>query len=184
MFLLMVDSLENESDRDFILGVYQDNKRLMYYTAKKYVNEQEECEEIVQDCICKLINKIDVIRKLNQYALLSYIVSTVRNSAITYGLQKRKEQERFEETRVELDACNAFYCESPETLIERIESMELINELWEKLSYTDRLLLEGKYILGYSDIELANQLSCKIASVRMKLTRARRRAMAIISDLE
>ena len=34
MFLLMVDSLENESDRDFILGVYQDNKRLMYYTAK------------------------------------------------------------------------------------------------------------------------------------------------------
>ena len=93
MFLLMVDSLENESDRDFILGVYQDNKRLMYYTAKKYVNEQEECEEIVQDCICKLINKIDVIRKLNQYALLSYIVSTVRNSAITYGLQKKKEQE-------------------------------------------------------------------------------------------
>ena len=156
----------------------------MYYTAKKYVNEQEECEEIVQDCICKLINKIDVIRKLNQYALLSYIVSTVRNSAITYGLQKKKEQERFEATRVELDACNAFYCESPETLIERIESMELINELWEKLSYTDRLLLEGRYILGYSDIELANQLSCKIASVRMKLTRARRRAMAIISDLE
>ena len=96
MFLLMVDSLENESDRDFILGVYQDNKRLMYYTAKKYVNEQEECEEIVQDCICKLINKIDVIRKLNQYALLSYIVSTVRDSAITYGLQKKKAQEMSE----------------------------------------------------------------------------------------
>lgn len=34
MFLLMVDSLENESDRDFILGVYQDNIDLILFVIR------------------------------------------------------------------------------------------------------------------------------------------------------
>ena len=48
----------------------------------------------------------------------------------------------------------------------------------------DRLLLEGKYILGYTDAELADMLGCKKSSVRMKLTRARRRAFQLMTEEE
>ena len=57
-----------------------------------------------------------------------------------------------------------------------MEEKELLVQIWGSLSEEDRLLLEGKYILGYHDDELATMLGCRKDSVRMKLTRARRRA--------
>ena len=49
-----------------------------------------------------------------------------------------------------------------------------------RLAETDRILLEGKYLLEYSDETLAKQLGCRPASVRAKLTRARRRAFQLL----
>ena len=53
---------------------------------------------------------------------------------------------------------------------------ELISRLMEALSHGDRMLLEGKYILGYSDRELARRLNCRETAIRMRLSRARHRA--------
>ena len=63
------------------------------------------------------------------------------------------------------------------------EKSSLISIAMEQLSVTERLLLEGKYILEYSDDELAKQLNCKSGSIRMKLTRARRHALSILSQM-
>ena len=54
----------------------------------------------------------------------------------------------------------------------------------EALSPGDRMLLEGKYILGYSDRELARRLNCRETAIRMRLCRARHRAMNLILTLE
>lgn len=51
-----------------------------------------------------------------------------------------------------------------------------------QLSAEDRALLEGKYILGDSDEMLARTLHCKPSSIRMKLTRARRRALKLLEQ--
>ena len=55
-----------------------------------------------------------------------------------------------------------------------------LREIWPMLSEDQRFILEGKYILGYSDKELAEQLQCNPSSIRMKLTRARRNALALL----
>jgi len=52
--------------------------------------------------------------------------------------------------------------------------------MFDQLSAKDRLLLEGKYFFDYSDNTLAKLLSCKKSSIRMKLTRARRRIVKLI----
>ena len=52
------------------------------------------------------------------------------------------------------------------------------------LSENDQLLLEGKYLLGYTDTELASLLKCKVGSIRMKLTRARRKALKLIVEMK
>ena len=54
--------------------------------------------------------------------------------------------------------------------------------MWVRLTEEEQLLLEGKYILGYEDGELAGMLGCKKDSVRMKLTRARRRALRLMLE--
>ena len=64
------------------------------------------------------------------------------------------------------------------------EQKERLMQIWSSLPEEDRLLLEGKYILGYTDAELADMLGCKKSSVRMKLTRARRRAFQLMTEEE
>ena len=64
---------------------------------------------------------------------------------------------------------------------ERVDRLRII---WPKLGEEDRLLLEGKYLLEYSSAELGERLGCQSASVRMKLTRARRRALKWMTEGE
>ena len=76
----------------------------------------------------------------------------------------------------------------PETsLDERIifeEQKDRLMQIWGSLPEEDQLLLEGKYILGYKDTELADMLGCTKDSIRMKLTRARRRAFQLMTEEE
>ena len=59
-----------------------------------------------------------------------------------------------------------------------------LKEIWHELPEEDQLLLEGKYIWELSDKELAEDHGCKPDSIRMKLTRARRRALQHLSEKE
>ena len=64
----------------------------------------------------------------------------------------------------------------------QMEQKEMLVRVLESLSEEDRILLEGKYILEQSDRDLAALLGCKPSSIRMKLTRARRRALNLIGE--
>lgn len=68
-----------------------------------------------------------------------------------------------------------------EYMISKEEIDELVRR-WPQLDDRSKLLLEGKYILGKSDEELAEELSIKPASVRMALTRARQCAYQLLTD--
>ncbi len=60
-------------------------------------------------------------------------------------------------------------------LIDRLDQAAQVERLWQKVTPEERFLLECRCLLDYSDKELAKYLNCKPASVRMKLTRARRK---------
>lgn len=53
-----------------------------------------------------------------------------------------------------------------------------------RLPEKDWRLLELKYIAGFSDSEIAAEIGCQTASIRMLLLRARQRARAILSNDE
>ena len=65
-----------------------------------------------------------------------------------------------------------------------VEDKERLYRIWDQLTQEEQLLLSGKYILEYSDAELAGQLGCGPASVRMKLTRVRRKARKLMDMYE
>jgi RNA polymerase sigma-70 factor (ECF subfamily) len=71
-----------------------------------------------------------------------------------------------------------------ESILISREQAELLAAALEKLPDDEKLLLIGKYILGEDDAALSKQLNCAAGSVRMKLTRARRRAMKIMKEME
>ena len=64
-----------------------------------------------------------------------------------------------------------------------MERKDVLRKIWSKLSEDEQVLLESKYILGYSDADLAVTLKCKPSSIRMKLFRAREKARKLIRSL-
>ena len=177
------DELEKSNDKEFIIWLYMEYKELMYSTAYRYVDTQQMAEDIVQDSLVKLIRKTDTLRTLAGPALGGYIVSTIRNTAI--NVLKSKNREALHVTSLSEDfAVDPLSEPSLDAMMIASESNRRLADIWPDLTWSEQLLLEGKYFLGFTDQELARQLKCKASSIRMKLTRARRKAMALLLEEE
>ena len=181
MLAMICTMTENQTDRNFMLELYQQFFRLMFFTARNCHLQQDACEEVVQESLVKLIQKISLLREMPTPVLSSYIVSTTRNTAFDYsGRQKKQDAYVSSLDDESFSAC----LESPVPLLDdQMEAKELrerLTAVLNEISSDDSLLLEGKYILQYSDATLAMILNCKTSSIRMKLTRARRRALNLI----
>ena len=83
---------DETSDREFMINLYSEFERLLFQTARKYVLQPETVEDIVQESLVKLYEKIGTLRSLNHVTLAAYIRSTVRNTSInvlkTVGYEK------------------------------------------------------------------------------------------------
>lgn len=66
--------------------------------------------------------------------------------------------------------------DDPELLAIHKEEIQAFSQIWPKLDDKNRLLLEGRFILGKSYEELAVDLGMNPSSVRMAVTRAKRLA--------
>lgn len=170
---------QGNSDEEFILWLYQEFYRLMFFIAQKYVSDQTWQEEIVQESLRKLIEKTNHLRHFQRPVLASYIVSTVRNTSIDQLKSLQEEENRI----VNLDdRLTQEFSESrsvEEGLILQ-EEIEQFKKIWKELDAETKTLLEGKYILEYNSEKLSQLLKCKPNSVRMKLTRARRKALELM----
>lgn len=173
-------TLEALDDKALILQIYQKYKRLMFGTAKKYAESPQDCEDIVQESILRLIERVDCFRRLDRGRLPAYIASTVRNTAINH-LKHQAVIQRHSAPPEEQPPGDAPAFSDLARLLHQREQLSLI---WASLSEEDRFLLEGKYMIGLTDLELAGQLGCAAGSVRMKLTRARRGAIRLLTQRE
>ena len=99
------------TSQEFITQIYKKYDRLMLFTAKKYLMDIRECEDAVQESLLKLMSRIELLRTLEEPVLTSYVVTTVRNTAINIlRRQKRDAQnitsftESVEESIIEPDS--------------------------------------------------------------------------------
>ena len=183
--MLLITALENENsdDQEYMLNLYEQYKRIMFHTAKKFVSDFTTVEDLVQDSLVKLIPKISTMRKLSGCTLSAYIVCTVRNTAKNHLRHQTIENSRiihveFEDYDAELTSEEL----SPEELLFISERMGEFYQILARLPDADQDLLTGKYILELGDVELAKMLNCKPGSIRMMLTRARRRALEMMKE--
>ena len=82
-FLATVEFEQHDNQR-FILSIYEQYKRIMFSTVRNYIPNCTMAEDLVQDALVKLIQKIPTMRKLNEKALSAYIVNTVKNVTINH----------------------------------------------------------------------------------------------------
>ena len=168
-----------ETEEEFMCRLYLENERLMYATAKRYIDDLYTCQVVVQDSLLKLIPKANRLRELDAQVVAGYLVSTVRNTAFDFLRKEGREQKHqseWQENELEQIPDPAL---SPEEAALMAEEKEELLRAWEKLPQPDRRLLEGKYFEGCSDSQLASIFHCRTDSIRMKLTRARKALLAL-----
>lgn len=178
--LLLISAIESPDDRELMTDFYNKNMSLLLDEAKKRLSTDEDSEDIVSEAIKKIIEKMDVFRSLAPMQQIRYALVTVRN--LSYIHIKRQSQlptVSFEDLPYEVaDDLK----KTPHVMAEEKAKCDQLLSIMSKLDQDSRMLLEQKYILRWTDVELAEKLNIKTESVRMKLTRAKRDLFAQIQE--
>lgn len=175
MLPIIISAIESPEDRDLMTDFFLQYRGLMYNEAQKYLNTPEDVEDIVYDALAKIIDKMETFRDLKHWQRVQYALTTVRNLA--YILLKRSNRfafVSFDELEYEIPANEG---SSPEQTVEEQLLRTHITQIWNEIDLDDRAILEQKYILHWTDDELAKSLSIQPQSVRMRLTRAKRKIL-------
>ena len=173
MIAVLLLQIENEDDRDFMSVLYERYRRLMLSEIYKLIHDSWVAEDLMQDTIVKLIDKVELLKTMDSKRLSAYVVTSAKNQARDY-LRKaaRSEVDLFEDMEDTIpDGLEL------EDFVIRLDITERMAEIWPNLPEDTRELLERKYILGQDNEEIARIFDIRPASVRMKLTRARQQIL-------
>lgn len=170
----MITERKNYEQIVVLFGTY---KNLLMSIARKYLDNPLDCEEIIQDACVKVIEKADVVYGLTLNQQITYIAKAVEN------LSRNKIEKRHNNKTVYLTDDEWEYLPGKEQSVEELihikDSNARAKKMLEVLTPLDRTLLEGKFILGFTNNELAHLVGCSASTVAVKLHRAKKHAAAL-----
>lgn len=184
MLMFILSATSDLDEQQFMISLYEEYNRLMFSIAKKYVSDYYAAEDIVQESLINLLKNIHKIMSLERCNLAAYVVCTVRNTSINYLKKERTKKKHIVFNPVEGSDAEISPAPSVEELLLLKEELHILSSIMEQLSEEERILLDGRYLLGLSDEEVAEMIRCKPSSVRMKLTRVRRKVFAMMKQTE
>lgn len=174
MLPLIFSTIEDAGSREFMEQLYIKYSRLIYSQVYKLTRDSYEVEEIVQESLVHLIEKVDLLQTLPRDRLVNYLISTARYTGYAFFRKKRKVEEvPIEEDEAEWLGNGVFQSGLDDLMIQKLESEQLY-QVWSRLRERDQLVLNMKYILDQSNEKIAEALGVKPGSIRMLLTRAKR----------
>lgn len=150
--------------------------------ALQFVHDSMIVDDLINESFIRLIDKIDILKDLDKYKTVAYIIATLKNTSINYINKHNKEKEvmYFSDN----DSLPESSPEIAYTIEEEYENKETYESLWETisdLSERDKYLLFYKYNLELSDKEIAKLMNIPVNNIRQYLVRAKRRALKIIN---
>ena len=180
--IVTLAAITSEVERAFMTDIYIKYSDFMKKKAAALLSSEVEAEELVQDVFTRMIEKAEVVMSVDQKKLPSYLMSAVKNTAMNRYRRRNVEKKYFTEVEEE-EAIEWVRDEAPlpeDIYMQKERASELAKAL-KKIPEKDRRILEDKYILEMSDAEIAEQFGVSATSVRSYLTRARRKAYAIMT---
>ena len=170
MLPLVIMAIEDEDDKAFMTWLYLQYRRLIYSEVRKITGNTDEVEDLLQSVVEKLIEKLSLLRGMEQNKLVNYIISTAKNTAYN-SLRGKDRGILWEEQEALADPAP-----TPEDQIIAQEDLYRLARVWLDLDKKTQYLLSAKYILKKSGKEIASDLNMPPDNVRMALVRARRKA--------
>ncbi len=168
LYLMMISS---EEDREKIVYIYDEFYTFMEYIARKYVNNKDDVEDIIHDCMLKIIKCIDKLNFGTYEETRKFCAIVVRNRAIDF-CKKRENQKLPLEESYYIDKDNTDF---PYEALLRKEAREAIYDEIENMSEANRDVCILKFIYLLKDKEISALLGLSTDVISMRSTRGRRK---------
>ena len=182
-FESMISQLD-EDDREILRGLYGENGSLMLKKANTYVHDKEASEDVVQDAVLKLVDKIDTLRKLNDAARTSYTAKTIERISLNYLKKKKRHQKHIVcSVSAEVDILDTVEDTTFLPMDERLlkeEMSEAVRRALNELPERDKNLLIYKYVMEMSTDEICAILDIKKDQFGMAVKRAKEKARKLL----
>ena len=176
MFPLILLLIQDEDDRVFMEELYTQYHRLMYAQALQVLRSSDAAEDAVSESLVHLIKKIELLRTLQCNKLKAYIVITVKHTAITLLHRSSREQPTDETSFLNIPSDRR----TDDRALEEA-GVERIKEAICLLPEREKNMMLMRYFREMTDEEIAETTGLKPVSVRVHLSRARKRLAGILS---
>ena len=165
------------SDAEFIAELYEQHEQMLYRVAFNILRNSADAEDAVQECFVRIIKNLEKIRAVPCNELRFYLVIVVRNTALTLFNRKTR--------HIELDIDEQYGLASGDTPEEEFLRSHTIGEIRgavQQLSPSDCDVMWLSLFRGLSPGEIAELLGQKPATVRSRISRAKRRLILILEE--
>ena len=183
MITLIVSEIDSELDQRYMLCLYEAHKELMFKISGKYVFESNYVEDVVQEALLYLCRNLSTLKQLDRYQLQVYIVYTVKHAAYRHNSRMKRDKQHliFDEDNSLIQRLG-----TGERVLEdefaKKEKVVEIRSVLKKLAEDDQDIIIRKYYLKQNDREIAEAHGLMASSVRMRLTRIRRRFLKLMNE--
>ena len=171
---VFIQMIEDPGDQDWMTDLYTKYYKLMISTASFYLDDRQDVEEIVNDSLLALYEKIDRIRSLEPRALTTYIITTVRNTAFTH-LRRQKMINKHFLYLSDHGKENISSADDVERLIEARDQLEIVRRIINALPENEQAVIRLRFEMGLDCKEIAEILDVSPDAVRQSIVRARNR---------
>lgn len=170
MILFVVENLDNEEDKKFILDVYNKYAPMMRARAYTFINDYETSADLAHECIIKLIPQTDKLRTYNDSQLRAYIAVSIDHISINYSKHSSRSCLMSDDEECFFNSVEDE--ENLEDVVEHKFSYEELHKSFQLLPERDKSLIILKYDLELSDKDIAPIIGISENSVRMTVRRS------------
>ena len=165
-FLMVI---EYEETRIRLEELYIMYRQEMYVIAYSILKDLQEAEDIVQEVILKLKDRIDDIKEVKSKKTRSFLLTITRNLAID-EYNKRKRLVQIEERIINEN--QMIFSEGIEDTIIRTENRKELFELLKKMNPAYADIISLRYFHEMSISEISEYLGISVNNVSVRLNRA------------
>ncbi len=186
MFFLHLIAALDIVNGDFFEELFEEHKDRVYRLATRYLGNEEDAQEIVQETFIEVYMHIKLFRELTREDAIALIVIYTRNNVIDY-VRKRKRRLQTIPMTYEEDGEEKLYDVpsmelSPEETLMQEELCQRLGGCIDALPDGQREVILLKYRYDMKDRDIARALRIKESAVSSRLNRAKEKLRGMLEE--
>lgn len=170
-----------EEQRNKLEKVYELYGNRMFYRAMQILNQREDAEDAVQNCIIAISRHTDCIDFNDETKTLSFVYTVISHCAIDiYRKNKRSRQSNINIEDITEQAGNV---DIENEVFVTMELRRVVSEIG-KLDFTYREVLSLYYLNDMNPREISDLLDIPYNTVRSKISRGRKKLLKSLERSE